>query len=109
MFISIELNHRFLPLMKSTTYINLRNVYRMDLMKNKVNIYTSLKPQTVANSISFPSEQDAKAFVDLCMVNIGLEKQIQPQERKQKQVERLDQPSPDPLAIAAIADTQELR
>jgi hypothetical protein len=108
MFISIELNHRFLPLMKSTSYINLRNVYRIGHTKNKVNIYSSLKPQTVANSISFPSEQDAKAFVDLCM-NIALEKETQPQEKKEKPVERLDQASPDPLAIAAIADTQELR
>ncbi len=104
MFVRTELQNRLFPSWKSVSYLNLSNVLYMDVEKNKVNVYTIFRPKYSAYRIHFPSSADALRFADDCMKNkVYSPSPVQPITIQK----RFDQPSPDPLAIQAMADWEE--
>jgi len=104
MFVRTELQNRLFPSWKSVSYLNLSNVLYMDVEKNKVNVYTIFRPKYSAYRINFQTNEDALRFADQCMMN----KKSIPAPVKPITIEkRFDQPSPDSLAMQAMADWEE--
>lgn len=97
MFIRTDLQHRFIPMWKSTNYINMSNVLRLEVEKNTVTMFTIYRPLRPALHINFASNQEALGWADQ-----WLPKQPAP-------VVRTDQASVDPLALQAMADWEKER
>lgn len=95
MFIRVQTVNRLVPLWKTTSYINLSNVLRMDVEKNTVNFYSPFRPWGSFYQVRFDTPEEVKTFVEQCLPSTS-EKPI-----------RQDQPSPDPLALQAMADWEE--
>jgi hypothetical protein len=97
MFIRTDLQNRFIPMWKSTNYINMSNVLRLEVEKNTVTMFTIYRPLRPALHINFASNQEALGWADQF-----LPKQF-------PAVIRTDRASVDPLALQAMADWDKER
>ena len=97
MFIPIQHTNRFLPSLKSSSYIHLKNVFRIDIVRTKVHIYSPFRPTSPAFTLVFDTENDASAFVK----RYALGQNVLPP------IQRIDQPPPDELAILAMMEYEK--
>ena len=113
MFIRVDLQNRFVPMWKSTHYINLKNVLQMEVKKNEVMIYTVFRPKYAANTIYFETEESARNFAENCFNKMNyVHLTHQPSSFVKRipspaKIDYMDQASPDLLAIAALDDWDE--
>jgi hypothetical protein len=106
MFICVETTNRLLPFWKSISYINLSNVLHMEVEKKHVNFYTIFRPKYSAYRVHFDTEMRARQFAEECMMKQRYKPiSIQPTQIQKRL--RMDEASPDPLAIAAMNDWEE--
>lgn len=98
MFIRVQTVNRFVPLWKTTSYINLSNVLRMDIEKNHVNLYSAFRPSYLFYQVHFQTHEEAKIFVEQALPSLDAPKPKSLQ---------IDVASVDPLALQAMADWEE--
>ena len=100
MFIRQEVQNYLFKQIKSSHYINLQNVFRIEVEENVVKFFTNYRPNNGSFNLVFPSNTKALAFADLSLQKpLLLNQTVQP-----KGVDQLSQPSADPLALQAMAD-----
>jgi hypothetical protein len=100
MFIRTDLQNKLIPIWKSTRYINMSNVLRLEVEKNTVTFYTVFRPLKPATSISFESNLEAIKWADQFVTK---------QTSVATSLVRTDQAAVDPLAIQAMADWDKER
>lgn len=106
MFIRVETYNRLFPMWKSISYINLSNVLHLEVEKKHVNLYTIFRPKYSAYRINFQSEGEAQQFVEQTFARLPQKVprlMVQAPTKVQKRF-RMDEASPDAMAIAALAD-----
>jgi hypothetical protein len=101
MFVRVETVNRLVPIWKTTSYINLSNVLRMDIEKNHVNLYSAFRPAYSFYQVRFQTPDEAKSFVKQCLPP--------PSPIVEGKPLRLDEASVDPLVLQAMADWEEER
>ncbi len=96
MFIRTDIQNCLVPMWKSTRYINMSNVLRLEVEKNTVTFFTVFRPQKPATAIAFESNAQAIKWADQFT-----------KKKPSPHVNRMDQASIDPLALQAMADWEE--
>lgn len=114
MFIRVDLQNRFIPMWKSTHYINLNNVLQMEVKKTEVKIFTVTRPKYAANTIIFDTEASARNFAENCFDKMNYTHLTHQPSSIVKRIpsqmpdrDRMDQASPDLLAITAMEAYEE--
>ncbi len=114
MVVRIETCNRLFPAWKSISYLNPNNILRLEVENRRIEVFTVFRPKQSAYSVRFESHKEADDFArkffekaQTPITNFVTKTTAPVAIPLPLKMSRMDEPSPDPLAIAALQDWEE--